>query len=99
VDAVNLYTLNPTRLRLKPRALVPRKMLKTTPKNAHQLSGFLRLPLELRNTIYFLVLAHSPVHVQYLQFEIDSWTRSLWETTNQLRLSEDLESIFTSEED
>jgi hypothetical protein len=43
-----------------------------------QPSGFLRLPLEVREEIYFHLLLRSAVLVQYLEFEVDPWIMSMW---------------------
>jgi hypothetical protein len=48
---------------------------KTSSQRGSQSSGRRRKPLELREKIYFPLLVRGPVHVQYLQFEIDSYTR------------------------
>jgi hypothetical protein len=59
-----------------------------------QPTRFLTLPLELRNKIYSLLLVRGAVHVQNLRFEVDPWTRSMWEDTKQLELVDDTEDIF-----
>lgn len=42
-------------------------------------SGFFCLPLEIREKIYFHLLPQSAISVQYLNFKVDPWIRSLWE--------------------
>jgi hypothetical protein len=57
-------------------------MSQAASQDGRQPSGFLRLPLELRDKIYFFILGRDPVNMQFLQFlqfEVDSWTRSMWE--------------------
>jgi hypothetical protein len=65
----------------------------TSTQGGRQSSGFLRLPLELRDIIYSLLLVGGPVNVQYLQFEVDSWTRSIWENPEEFECFPDMEGI------
>jgi hypothetical protein len=69
-------------------------MVEILSQSVCQPTGFLTLPLELRDKIYSLLLVRGAVHLQYLQFEVDSWTRSMWEDIEQLELSDDMEDIF-----
>jgi hypothetical protein len=41
-------------------------------QSVSQPTGFLTFPLELRDKIYSLLLVRGAVHLQYLQFEVDS---------------------------
>lgn len=59
-------------------------MLKALSQNDRQPSGFLRLPRELRDKIYSLLLVGDPIHVQHLQFGKDSWTKSIWKKPERL---------------
>ncbi|MCJ1236881.1 hypothetical protein MMC14_004863 [Varicellaria rhodocarpa] len=54
----------------------------------------LYLPLEVREKIYFHLLLRSAVFVQGLQFEVDPWIRSMWETPEQLAFFDDMEDII-----
>ncbi|KAJ4286555.1 hypothetical protein N0V90_013255 [Kalmusia sp. IMI 367209] len=66
----------------------------TSSKGVRQLSGFLRLLRELRDKIYSHLHIGGPVDVQSLQFEVDSWTRSMWEHNEQFDSFEAMEDLF-----
>ncbi|KAE8451696.1 hypothetical protein EG329_003153 [Mollisiaceae sp. DMI_Dod_QoI] len=55
--------------------------------------GFLCLPLEIRESIYIHLLLRSAVLVQYLDFEVDSWIKSIWEDPERLDYFADAEGI------
>jgi len=59
-------------------------MPETPSQCGSQPSGFLGLPLEVREKIYFHLLLRSAVFVQDLHFEVESWIRSMWEDHEQL---------------
>jgi hypothetical protein len=68
-------------------------MPETLSQCSSQPSGFLCLPLELREKIYFHLLLRSAIHVQYLNFEVDPWIRSIWEDSERLALYDEVEDI------
>lgn len=70
------------------------QMPETLSQHRSQPNGFLRLPLELRLEIYASLLVGTAVHMQYLQFEVDSWIRSKWEDPEQQSFFEDMEGLF-----
>lgn len=59
-------------------------MPETLPRSVSQPTGFLCLPLEIRDKIYFHLLLRGAILVQYLNFEVDPCIRSMWEDPERL---------------
>ncbi|KAF8847870.1 hypothetical protein BDZ45DRAFT_681615 [Acephala macrosclerotiorum] len=68
-------------------------MPETSPQCGSRSSGFLRLPLEIREKIYLHLLLRSAVLVQYLNFEVGPWIMSMWEDPEWLAF-DDTEDII-----
>ena len=58
-----------------------------------QPNGFLCLPSEVREKVYFHIFLRGAVLVQYLHFEVDPWIKSMWESLEQSPFSPEMEDI------
>ena len=69
-------------------------MPESSSQSGNQPSGFLSLPLEVREDIYSHLLQRSAIVVQYLQFEADQWIMSIWEDPERQAFYADMEDFI-----
>lgn len=68
-------------------------MPETSSQCGSQPSGLLRLPPEIRKKVYCHLLVRSAILSHFLEYEVDSWTISLWEYPERQTLNHRIANV------